>query len=312
MTLAASSPGTWIPERLITVAGVARCRWVDIADLRYTDPFFQSTLSRRPRDGRDGWLTPIEELTARAALARPVVPDAIVLHVSRCGSTLLSQLFSLDPGATVLSEVPLLDQILRSGRIDRELMFEAALGLIARPRHGETRLMVKADCWQIFDVDVLRRLYPHTPFILMYRTPVEVLASHQRMRGSHMVPGVLAGAPFHVPYDGGADFDRYGADVLRLHYEAMLRIAVRDPRTLLVNYEEGFPVVFLRVAKWLGLTFDDRHLQRICARCVHHGKRPHEAFAADSPARLPHVDLEPLDCVYAALERCRANQVSVA
>lgn len=303
----AAPPPCWIPERIVTGnTGDDLCRWIDVAGLRFTDPFFDSTVRGRRRDApAERWST-VAELLDEAATV-PAVDDVVfIFHVSRCGSTLLSQLFGLDEQTLVLSETPLLDAILRTDDGDRERLFDAALRLLGRPRDGGgCRLVVKTDCWHVFHAATLRRLYPRARFVLLYRRPAAVLGSHHKMRGMQMVPGVLE-APFHVPYDPERlSLDQYGAAVLEHYYAAMLDIAAADERSLLASYEEGFPAVFLRTAGWLGLSFDSERLAQLHERCGYHAKRPHETFGAETLPSLTGVDIRPLDAVFAALEERR-------
>src|SRR5690606_34626620 len=120
-----------------------------------------------------------------------VAPTAFIFHVSRCGSTLLSQLLDLDEANIVLSEVPLLDQLLRLpetfpgiSRAQQETALQATIRLLGQKRTGhEKQLFIKLDSWHVFFAATLRKQYPSVPFILLYRAPDEVFESHRRHRG---------------------------------------------------------------------------------------------------------------------------------
>jgi hypothetical protein len=307
--MSGGAPPCWIPDRIVTDGtGAERCRWIDVAGVRFTDPFFDSTVRQRRRDShRERWST-MAELLDEAATVPAVNDPVFIFHVSRCGSTLMSQLFGLDEQALVLSETPLLDAVLQSDPSHRERLFEAALRLLCRPRGDVApRVVVKTDAWHLFQAATLRRLYPQARFVLLYRQPAAVLGSHHKMRGTHMVPGLLDAA-FHVPYDPEQlTLDQYSAIVLERLYRAMLDVAATDKRSILVSYEEGFPDVFLRTAKWLGLSCDAEHLRQIQKRCGYHAKRPQEAFGTETLPSLPGVNLRPLDALFMALEQRRAH-----
>lgn len=298
----------WIPERIADDGETRRCRWVDVAGVRYNDPFFETTLARRRRQGATERWSSLQDVHAAAVAGPALTRVAFVFHVSRCGSTLFSQLFGLDSRTVVLSEVPVLDQILRSDWPDREPLFAAALRILGRSRFGEDLLIVKTDCWHLFHADALRRLYPQAPFIMLYRAPDAVLDSHRRMRGMHMVPGLATSGP-RIDYDSQRhSLDGYAAQVLERYCAAMLDFVGTDKRSLLVSYDEGSPDAFLRAARWLGIQYGDDDVRRIEERGRYHAKRPDEPFGRDGSPRLADVDLARLGSQFADLERQRHRQ----
>ena len=302
-----AAPSCWIPERLVRTDGGVRCEWLDAGDLRFTDPFFETTLARLRRHRPERRSLPLQHLHDAAAAVPALQPSAFVFHVSRCGSTLLSQLFACSDMAVVLSEVPLLDELLRSDFADREALYTSALRLLGRRRFSDDeRLVVKTDCWHLFYAADLRRLYPDTPFVLLYRAPEAVLASHRRARGIHVVPGLLTPAPFAVEYDPARlTLDQYAAAVLERHYRAMLDVAATDARAMLVSYGEGFPAAFERIVRRLDFPIDDRFVARVHERCSYDGKDPGAVFHESQRAALSGVDIQPVRQLFDRLEDMR-------
>lgn len=102
----------WIPFRLR--AGTADCRWLHVGDTRFTDPFFEETIARCMSSPENFFgpqrFTPLSQLPEIAAECDAVEPSAFVFHVSRCGSTLVSQLLALDDSCITLSEVPFFEE----------------------------------------------------------------------------------------------------------------------------------------------------------------------------------------------------------
>jgi hypothetical protein len=240
-----------------------------------------------------------------AAAADAVEPTVFVFHVSRCGSTLFSQLFALDPRAIVVSEAPPLDDALAGDPQTRDARFADTLRLLGRRRFGdETHLVVKTDSWHLLEAGRLRAMYPRVPFILLYRDPRAVLASHRRVRGRQMVPGLIDPRRLGLSdADRASPLDDYGARVLERYYRALLEFSERDPLARLVAYEEGFPAAFLEAARWLGRSVAAADEARIADRCRFHGKRPEEAFDGDTLAASS--DRPELDRLYAGLEAAR-------
>lgn len=309
---AAAPASAWIPSRLSAAGDGVHCEWVDAAGIRFTDPFFETTLARCRRDGRARMTSTLDHLCDLAEQTAPVSP-VFIFHVSRCGSTLLGQLFGIDERAIVLSEAPVLDDILGLDPKHGDRAFDAALRLLVNPSgpgasgSGADLCIVKTDCWHVFHAARIRRLYPDARFILLYRSPGAVLGSQRKARGMHMVPGLLPQLPFRVTYDPAhMSLDQYAAQVLARHYQTMLELAASDRHSLLVNYGEGFPDAFLRAAEWLGVAIDAAHAARARERCAFHAKRPQETFAADATPPPGDADLAPLDALFNQLEARRA------
>lgn len=300
--------GCWIPEGLAEHDDPPSLQWVDIGSVRFTDPFFDGTLARRRRDRPAVRTSPVRHLLTAAAAVDAPPPTAFIFHVSRCGSTLLAQLFGGDPDAIVLSEAPILDQLLRCSLADRANLFSAALRVLGQRRTGtEARLLVKTDCWHLFSAETIRALFPHVPFILLYRDPDAVLGSHQRARGMHLVPGLVERLPMPVDWDPAVTtLDQHGAAVLERYYAAMAAVAAADPRTLLVNYHEGFPAVFWRIRAWLGLPTDSRLRAWVDDRCAFDAKNPGVGFSR-SAAASSGVDMSRVRRHYDRLEQLRQS-----
>ncbi len=67
----------------------------------------------------------------------------------------------------------------------------AALG---QARAGETRLFLKLDCWHVRDLPLFRRAFLKTPWVFLYREPVEAAGLHLRRRGVQMIPELVPSA----------------------------------------------------------------------------------------------------------------------
>ena len=106
----------WIPYKLVRDADSITCNWLNTFSIPYTEPFFEDSLVKiksarsnfRVRSASD-----LQMINTWAADLPVVEPKAIIFHISRCGSTLVSQLLATLPRHIVLSEVPVFDQILR-------------------------------------------------------------------------------------------------------------------------------------------------------------------------------------------------------
>lgn len=81
--------------------------WCFLGGMRFTDPFFENTMQRaqaQPFRLLFRRKTPIEVLEERAATHPGIAPTGFIFHMSRCGSTLISQMLAASEKNVVISE----------------------------------------------------------------------------------------------------------------------------------------------------------------------------------------------------------------
>lgn len=301
----------WIPYKLQHNTDEVECHWLDTFNTPYLEPFFDETITRLkgiPRPAR--YFNSVSRLsmleTWSGGIVDHVEPTAFIFHISRCGSTLISQLLGTDDQNIVLPEVPFFDDILRlpfkmpcMGEAEVQELLQAAIRFYGQKRKGSgQQLFIKTDSWHIFFHGQLRKLYPHTPFILLYRTPGEVFNSHVKQRGIHTVPGLIEPQIFGFNANEvvGMDLNVYLARVLESYFNMYLNVAAQDDLTLLVNYSEGIMPVMDRIASFTKRPFRSGHYEKMIQRAGFHSKHPGQIFsetraADDNPLLKTAFDL---------------------
>jgi len=267
MELMDRRPAHWLPARLLWGEGAeAQVTWLHGEDERFSESFLQETFNswmRRPINAAFAPVTSLERLRARAASLPGIAPTGFIFHVSRCGSTLLAKLLAQASDTLVLSEPPSLDAIVRANhrepRMAEALQIEtlrAMVSALGQPRApGQNRLFIKLDAWHALQAPLLRAAFPDTPWVFLYRDPIEVMVSQLRQRGMHTVPGVLPPALIGGADPSAASLEDYCAQVLGAIYAAGL--AAHAPgRSLLVNYSD-LPNAIDPVARHFGLDPND-------------------------------------------------------
>lgn len=314
----------WIPYKLIIENEQVLFRWLYLADKQFREPFFDETILRcksHPFNSKYfSSATAIEGLKMFAHEAEALSLTAFIFHISRCGSTLLSQLLLMDKSHIVLSEVPLIDELLRLPYKTNVLSatqtgesLRAVISLLGKKRTGrESHLFIKLDSWHLLFYKTIRKLYPQTPFILLYRSPGEVLRSHQKQRGMQAVPGMIEPQIFgwknsEIEND---NLDFYAAKVLEKYFSALIRIAEKGKQSLLLNYRQGATEMVARLADFTGITFNNTVMEEIRTRSLYHSKYPQQIFTQKDLQHSFSFSLSSLFNLYERLEEKRKLQLN--
>lgn len=318
----------WFPLTAgIDARGAVTLAWRNLQEMRFTDSFFENTLARQPRDARRVCHAPVEALQQ---LSDGLVPDAFIFHVSRCGSTLLTQLLAALPQCIVMSEPPIIDSVLRlhhnmakdragagAGAGDTVALLRQVMLALGQRRSGsETRFVIKFDCWHIHSMALLRQAFPGTPCLFLYRQPQAVLASHQRQRGPQMVPGLIHPALLPLPDqpDAPGDLDAYTGRVLASLFAAAQTQAGAGNLTL-INYDQLPAILFDELLAMLAIDCTAQQLETMRQRSGFHSKYTGNTFSGDPQQQIPRLQqiaalVEP---AYQQLERLRrqaSDQIS--
>ncbi|MHA4811089.1 sulfotransferase [Flavitalea flava] len=288
-------PLNWIPYKLESLKDrTLQCHWLPAGNLGFTDPFFDETILKAKflhAGHKQKSVSDCPILSEWAGDMETVAPSAFIFHVSRCGSTLVSQMLTQLKSAIVLAEVPFFDDILRLPPEVQEAngwpvlsLLSAAIRLYGRKRTGKEKyLFVKTDSWHLFYYDLLRKLYPDTPFILLFRTPAEVIRSHEKRRGIQAVPGMIDPALFGLePHNfGESDLNTYMANVLEKYYEQLMTIAQADKNILLVNYKEGPESLTNKIVSFCGIPVGESEKADMEKRSLFHAKMATSVFSEE-------------------------------
>lgn len=307
----------WIPYKLILEQDQALCRWLHTGKEPFSEPFFDDTITRLKAGSVQGLHSTgnLQLLPGWSKDLKAIEPSAFIFHISRCGSTLLSQLLSLNPAHIVLSEVPFIDDVLRApfkhhpqASFDQPEMLDAAIRFYGQQRNQETKLFIKTDSWHVFFYKTLRQLYPNAAFLLLYRKPQEVIRSHQKKRGMQAVPGVIEPEVFGFNAEPVTNLDAYMAKVIERYLTLFTEIIENDQRSLLVNYNQGMMNAMDAMAAFAGIDISPEEHAKMEERCRYHAKYPDQVFNEQQPAeQLPDYLIKSSD-LYEALEKKRLSQ----
>ena len=316
----------WVPIRLYWGESGAMVDWGYLGEERFTDPLFEQTIElslRHPCNLLFRHQTPIELLGEVAATFPVLPPSGFIFHLSRCGSTLVSQMLAALPQNIVISEPPPLDFVLRANPQSAKLSaaqriawLQWIVAVLGRQRHAaEAHYFIKLDCWHALLLPLIHRVFPTVPWIFLYRDPVEIMVSHARQPGAQTVPGMID--PGLFGWDNATasqiPFDEYGARVLAGVCEAVLAQPGLG-RGRLVNYSELPSAVTSSLPEFFGTAYSAADLERMRQAAQFDAKNPSLTFADDRAAkqraaseRLRHLTERWLRGSYEQLEELRCQ-----
>lgn len=314
----------WIPARIHWLQQGPAVEWRYLGRDRLTDPFFESSmrlLFDRPFRAVFGRTTPLEVLEERAALGG-IPPTGFIFHLSRCGSTLIHRMLAASPANIALSEPGCIEDMAWAGawlNIRGDVLarlLRALITVLGQPRSGETRYFIKFDSMQTVALPLIRMAFPTTPWIFVYRDPVEILVSIQRSCPVFATPGAAVGGYFPIPPREAAllDPDEYAARVLNLIASAAAgRIEQGDGMP--VNYTELPAALFGRIPAHFGCTWEPAEIAAMEQAAQFQAKSPSRKFVPDAAdkQREASPDLRRwadrwLSAVYQRLETARVSR----
>lgn len=269
----------WTPFKLVVRPHEATVHWADLGDADFTEPAFRMTVEQR----RPGpvTITGLEALEGLEAVVPHLAPSAFLFHMSRVGSTLLTNLLRCLDGTLVIAEPTPVAQLLLSPARDsaREAWGGWLRGLVAalgQPRRADqTRYFVKFTSYNVLQLDLVRRVFPEVPWVFLYRHPVEVMVSNLErpprwMQVHHQPPAGRNFLGIEPSRLKAMTREEFFAEVFRSFCETAL--GAKDQGGIFLNYDQLTPGSFGAIAQALGADAADALAS----------KRLQAVFAADA------------------------------
>jgi hypothetical protein len=303
-------------------------QWSYFGDARLREPFFEGNIQRcwyKPFNRLFHYVTPITKLPDWLKDHPGLRPSGLIFHMSRCGSTLVSQMLAALDGNVVVSEAAPIDAAVRA-RDERPDLSDDEHGrwlawmvsALGQPRRGdETNYFIKLDPWHTLSLPLFRRVFPDVPWIFLYRDPVEVLESQLKMPGIQMVPGMLGVDPFG--FEQSVDWKRrddYRARVLARICEPVLQHYSGGP-ALLVNYRDLPQALWTTIMPHFGVSCSDRDRAVMAEVARFDAKTPGLPFTSDIDAKQREASAatraaaeERLGDLYRRLEWIHSNEIA--
>jgi hypothetical protein len=178
----------WMPVDAVVVDGRPGLLWMRLADVTFSEPFFQQTVDRvrAQNPEREERFSEFDALLQLDNVLPRVEPAGFIFHSSRCGSTLLANACRSLDDAIVLSEANAIDKVVARFITDADdsvkqslysVFLRAVVNALAQSE-SERRVFIKFACCSVSQLERIRRIWPDVPWVFLYRDPVETIVSN--------------------------------------------------------------------------------------------------------------------------------------
>lgn len=292
----------WTPVSLAIEPPAPTIDWCDLSDLNFSEPFFSQTLIRVGDDAvsRELVTTDLGALRQIDAVAPGPDPDGFIFHISRCGSSLVSQLAAALDGVAVLAEPDPINTLLGldPAVVDVQLQADCLRLLIqayGRGRPKARRFIVKFSSWNLLYLDVLRRAFPEVPCVFVARDPAEVAASilggrtgWMRLREAPARAQSLLG----IAAETIATLDDAGFCIAVLEQFLSAAIKAEIPSALYVDYTSLPGIIWDGVLPHFGITPTAEECEKLRDVAKRDAKTPANIFTPDGSRKRATLSME--------------------
>ncbi len=268
----------WLPVSFHLQRHPIRVRWAEFGSTPLSHPFFHESVDYvRGALAKTMELdTDLQTLIETAQELMPVAPAGIILHISRCGSTWISNCLKTAEDTTVVSEAHPIQQVLDSTFVPSQSGYDEAVrqqilaSLLTRFAHYRSakpyKIVLKLDVLGLFLISRLRSYWPEVPFLILIRNPAEVIASNVARPGLWLtarLPSIRNCIPYEWTPSNPSEMsaEEYCARAIGSLCEAATRGL--DDRSMVVSYENIDHTVVARIAAFFGLRLPDIHDQEL-------------------------------------------------
>ena len=283
----------WTPIEARSFGDLAVLNWTNFGDMPFAEPFFFQTVARlQARDSYEILTTGFEALETFQEVEDGLEPNGFVFHISHCGSTLVSNVLNGIPRNLSVSEPAPVNDVFIAENASEEQRVTWLRGMIRA--YGQRRLgcednfFLKFNSWAIGFFPLIRAAFPQTPWICLYRHPVEVMAGQFRR-------GVLNTYWLQDQrYSGLSREERVQVGLVEVlartmgrYYAAIRQMATADPGGLCIDYNQLSNDTYARILEHFNVELAAGELEAMCEQSKIYAKdlRKEQIFSSDSETK---------------------------
>ncbi len=277
-TISAEALAGWTPIEARSFGDQRFLNWANFGDIPFADPFFFQTAARlRSQDSYKIFTTGFEALEAFQSPENTIEPNGFIFHVSHCGSTLLSNVLNGIPRNFSISEPePINEVFIDEGATleQRTMWLRGLIHAYGQRRLGnEENFFVKFNSWAIGFFGLIRAAFPTTPWVCLYRHPVEIMAgqfNRQQLNTLWLLDERYSGLGREQRVQTG--LVEILARTMGRYYSVIRDIATADPGGLCINYNQLSPATYTRVCDHFNIHPDVHEFEQMCEQTKVHAK----------------------------------------
>lgn len=288
----------WIPVRCYEKDGRDFVDWCYLGKERLIEPFFDDSVQKRFREPFNLLFrhqTPLEFLGDIDEVYQGLKPTGFIFHLSRCGSTLISQMLAAMPENIVISEASPIDYVLRKASLsedERVIRLRWVINALGQKRSdSEQNYFIKFDTWNTLSIDIVQKAFPDVPWIFLYRNPAEIIVSQIRQPGAQMIRGLIKEILPELRFDEVLQLssEEYCARVIGKICKSVLEhLSIGEG--LPVNYVELPEIMYSKIQQHFQIEFSEEQIDLMASASKFNAKTPVVKFVSDADSKRSSVN----------------------
>jgi hypothetical protein len=285
----------WLPVDAVVVEGRPGLLWMEMSGVSLAEPFFQQTVERVKNEKRAERFTEFDVLLPLEKELESVQPTGFIFHSSRCGSTLVANACRAVSNSIVVSEANAIDKLIARFITDvdnpvKESLYSVFLrgvvhALAQRRTGNEQHLFIKFACCSFAQLERIKRIWPHVPWLFLYREPVETIVSNMKDVPPWLVDNDRRVLSSIIGDDSEMSLEELCARTIGSLYSTAYKLA--DGNSMLLNYNQLSVPAIASILKFFNVSLSTEELETIAYISEVYSKKASgtRTFVSDTDAK---------------------------
>ncbi|MBY0516571.1 MAG: sulfotransferase [Bacteriovoracaceae bacterium] len=238
----------WMIEDVIRGEKIS-IHWFERANIQFAHPFYIDTVSSLP-DTTSRRISDAQELLEILKEENIPDPSGFIFHMTRCGSTLLTQMLKEDPANLVISEPAPIEILLNTQTLSQTIRlfyFSGAIKSFGKCMVSPEKRYFLKFSYNAKWIKSLKEIFPNTPIIFVYRDLKEIVASNLK-NPPHWL----------MDYTSKDNYEQVLIDLFKVQID---QISIdHESIDLFIDYKDISPTLPIQVLNCFGLDNSDQKL----------------------------------------------------